>query len=173
MAGFTKLIFEQVLNTKYNTTLEILGLEQGSNPKESTCKGGLLVNNYDEDNIESIVLKDSSGVIVNEEDTYASINEAQKVIIESSVKDFFNFALYSLPSLYDLDKNFGVDDITIKIAQDVCKNDLATYLEKGIALSTKESGNVENRIEDALSFYPIKGVIQSLSEKIFEHYNHK
>ena len=173
MAGFTKLIFEQVLNTKYNTTLEILGLEQGSNPKESTCKGGLLVNNYNEDNIESIVLKDSSGVIVNEEDTYASINEAQKIIIETSVKDFFNFALYSLPSLYDLDKNFGVDDITIKIAQDVCKNDLATYLEKGIALSTKESGNVENRIEDALSFYPIKGVIQSLSEKIFEHYNHK
>lgn len=171
LANFTKLIIEQVLQKKYESTLEILGLEQGSNPKESTCKGGLLVTDSTEDKIESIILKDSSGDIVKNGDTYASLNEDQKKHIEESVKAFFKFALFDLPSIYDLDNNFGVDDVTLKIAQKECFNDLDTYLEKGIELSTKESGNAENKIEDALSFYPIKGVIQALSDKIKDHYN--
>lgn len=171
LANFTKLIIEQVLQKKYESTLEILGLEQGSNPKESTCKGGLLVTDSTEDKIESIILKDSSGDIVKNGDTYASLNEDQKKHIEESVKAFFKFALFELPSIYDLDNNFGVDDVTLKIAQKECFNDLDTYLEKGIELSTKESGNADNKIEDALSFYPIKGVIQALSDKIKDHYN--
>ena len=50
-------------------------------------------------------------------------------------------------------------------------NDLGVYLDKGIELSTNESGNVENQIEESLSFYPIKGVMQVLSEKIKEYYD--
>ena len=124
-----------------------------------------------EDDTECIVLKDSSGDLVSSNDTYSSINEEQKGLIVKSVKKFFDFALTSLPSKFNFDDNFGVDDITIKIAQKECYKDLETYLDKGIELSIDESGNVENRIEDALSFYPIKGVLQSLSEKIKEHYN--
>ena len=171
ISKFTKLIFEMVLGKKYDVSLDILGFEQGSNPKESTCKGGLISMDSYEDNIECLVLKDSSGSLVSSIDTYSSISEEQKRLILKSVKDFFDFALISLPSKFNFDDNFGVDDITIKIARKECYKDLGTYLEKGIELSTDESGNIENRIEDALSFYPIKGVLQSLSEKIKEHYN--
>lgn len=160
-----------VLETNYDVSLDILGLEQGSNPKESTCKGGLIPMDSYEDDTECIVLKDSSGDFVTSNDTYSSINEEQKGQIVKSVKKFFDFALTSLPSKFNFDDNFGVDDITIKIAQKECYKDLETYLDKGIELSIDESGNVENKIEDALSFYPIKGVLQSLSEKIKEHYN--
>ena len=160
-----------VLETNYDVSLDILGLEQGSNPKEATCKGGLIPTDSYEDNMECIVLKDSAGGIVTPNDTYSSINEEQKKMIVKSVRNFFDFALTSLPSKFNFDDNFGVDDVTIKIAQKECYKDLETYLDKGIELSTDESGNIENRIEDALSFYPIKGVLQSLSEKIKEYYN--
>ena len=103
-------------------------------------------------------------------DTYDSISDLQKNEIISAVKDFFKFVLTDIPTAFNLDNNFGVDNISMKIAQDECKNDLDTYLEKGIELSIKESGNKDNQIEDALTFYPIKGVLQALSEKINEYY---
>ena len=58
----------------------------------------------------------------------------------------------------------------MKIAKEECTKDLETYLDKGIELSIKESGNKDNLIEDAITFYPIKGVLQSLSSKIQEYY---
>ena len=171
MAKFTKLIFENVMGTEYDSALDILGLEQGSNPKESTCKGGLIeAEAYDEEP-QTIVLRDSSGNLVNDSDTYSSITDAQKHQIIESVKEFFDFTLKTLPSTtFNLDKNFGVDNVTMKIALEEYKKDLETFLDKGIELSIKESGNKDNRIEDAITFYPIKGVLQSLSSKIQEYY---
>lgn len=171
MAKFTKLIFENVMGTEYDSALDILGLEQGSNPKESTCKGGLIeAEAYDEEP-QTIVLRDSSGNLVNDSDTYSSITDAQKHQIIESVKKFFDFTLKTLPSTtFNLDKNFGVDNVTMKIALEEYKKDLETFLDKGIELSIKESGNKDNRIEDAITFYPIKGVLQSLSSKIQEYY---
>jgi hypothetical protein len=170
LGKFTKVIFEKVLGTEYGSALDILGLEQGSNPKESTCKGGLIaVEAYDEEP-ETLVLRDSSGKLANTDDTYASISDAHKAEIVKTVKDFFRFALTEIPSTFNLDNNFGVDNVTMKIAKEECTKDLETYLDKGIELSIKESGNKDNPIEDAITFYPIKGVLQSLSNKIQEYY---
>lgn len=171
LAKYTKVIFEKVLGQPYETSLDILGLEQGSNPKESTCKGGLIASdNYDnEPNI--LILKDSSGKMSDSSDTYATIDESRKKTILKSVEDFFTFALKDIPAVFNLDNNFGVDNVTVKIALEECKKDLDTYLDKGIELSIKESGNKDNQIEDALSFYPIKGILQALSTKIQEYYN--
>ena len=170
LGKYTKVIFEKVLGTNYESALDILGLEQGSNPKESTCKGGLIAAEaYDEDP-ETLVLRDSSGKLADANDTYASISDVHKSEIVKTVKDFFRFALTEIPSVFNLDNNFGVDNITMKIAKEECKKDLETYLDRGIELSIEESGNIENRIEDAITFYPIKGVLQSLSSKIQEYY---
>ena len=102
--------------------------------------------------------------------TYASISDTHKAEIVKTVKDFFKFALTEIPSAFNLDNNFGVDSVTMKIAKEECTKDLETYLDKGIELSIKESGNKDNQIEDAITFYPIKGVLQSLSSKIQEYY---
>lgn len=171
LSKFTKAIFEEVLGSKYEGDLDMLGLEQNSNPKESTCKGGLIPSEDSDDSIEQIVLKDSAGKIVTSSDVYKSIGTVQKEQIISSVKDFFHLALSILPSKINLDENFGVENSSIRIAQAECQKDLETYLDKGIELSTLESGSADNRIEDTLSFYPIKGVLQALSEKINEYYN--
>ena len=170
LGKYTKIIFEKVLDQEYGSALDILGLEQGSNPKESTCKGGLIAADAYEDEPETLVLSDSSGKLARTSDTYASISDTYKAEIVKTVKDFFKFALTEIPSAFNLDNNFGVDNITMNIAKEECSKDLETYLEKGIELSIKESGNKDNQIEDAITFYPIKGVLQSLSSKIHEYY---
>lgn len=170
LGKYTKIIFEKVLGSEYGSALDILGLEQGSNPKESTCKGGLIASEAYDEEPETLVLRDSSGKLASTNDTYASISDTHKADIVKSVKDFFKFALTEMPSAFNLDNNFGVDNVTMKIAKEECTKDLETYLDKGIELSIKESGNKDNLIEDAITFYPIKGVLQSLSSKIQEYY---
>ena len=171
LSKFTKVIFEEVLGTTYQGDLDILGLEHNSNPKESTCKGGLIAFGDYDDTIEQIVLKDSAGGIVESSDVYKSIDTTQKEQIVASIKDFFHLTLSVLPSRFNFDNNFGVDQNSIQIAQTECQKDLETYLNTGIELSTTESGSADNKIEDALSFYPIKGVLQALSEKLNEYYS--
>lgn len=173
LGKYTKVIFEKVLGTEYGSALYILGLEQGSNPKESTCKGGLITAEAFEEDPETLILRDSSGKFVSVNDTYASISDTHKVEIVKNVKDFFRFTLSEIPSMFNLDNNFGVDNVTMKIAKEECTKDLEIYLDKGIELSIKESGNRDNQIEDAITFYPIKGVLQSLSNKIQEYYLEK
>lgn len=170
LGKYTKIIFEKVLGKEYGSALDILGLEQSTNPKESTCKGGLIAAGAYDEEPETIVLRDSSGKLANNSDTYASISEDQKMEIVKTVKDFFNFTLTEIPSAFNLDNNFGVDNVTMRIAKEESTKDLETYLDKGIDLSIKESGNKDNPIEDAITFYPIKGVLQSLSSKIQEYY---
>ena len=170
LSKYTKIIFERVLKSEYGSALDILGLELDSKPKEATCKGGLISAEEDDEVPETIVLRDSSGKLVEANDTYASISDAYKKEIVKSVNEFFHFALTEIPSAFNLDNNFGVDNVTMKIAKEECTKDLETYLDKGIELSIKETGNKDNQIEDAITFYPIKGVLQSLSSKIQEYY---
>lgn len=170
ISKYTKLVFEKVLGTEYNSALDILGLEQGSNPKEATCKGGLITAEAYDNEPESLTLRDSSGKLTSGNDTYASISDAYKADVVKTLRDFFRFVLEEIPAAFNFDNNFGVDNITMKIAKEECTKDLETYLDKGIELSIKESGSKDNPIEDAIMFYPIKGFLQSLSSKIQEYY---
>ena len=168
LANYTKIIFEKILGKPYGNTLDILGLDNASNPKEATCKGGLLP--IKQQTIpEKVMLKNSAGEMVGNNDTYLSLDDNTRKQIVKSVKGFFYFVLEEVPSVFNFDKNFGVLPETIAIAKEECMKDLATYLDKGIKLSVLESGNMENNVEDALPFYPIKGAIQALSTRIEEY----
>ena len=171
LSNYTKTIFETVLGKGYETDLDLLGLGQDENPKEVTCKGGLIPV---EDNVkqpEKLVMKDSAGHFVGTSDTYSSLDASEKKEIVHSVEEFFNFMFEKMPRKYKFDDNFGVENVTFTLAKDVCKKDLDTFLDKGITLSVTESGNPNNQIEDILSLYPIKGVMQALSTKISEYFS--
>lgn len=171
LSNYTKIIFETVLGKGYETDLDLLGLGQDENPKEVTCKGGLIPV---EDNVkqpEKLVMKDSAGHFVGTSDTYSSLDASEKKEIVHSVEEFFNFMFEKMPRKYKFDDNFGVENVTFTLAKDVCKKDLDTFLDKGITLSVTESGNPNNQIEDILSLYPIKGVMQALSTKISEYFS--
>jgi len=167
LANFTKAIFEYVLGHKYANELEILGLDSSSNPKEATCKGGILgtSDNTSLDNV--IILKGDCSSIEDRDKTYGELNkeDADKTI--NAVKAFFKFALDTLDRAIDYDSCFGVTQDSIKIAKEVCKKDLHTYLEKGIAQRKEPNG--QNKIEETTFFYPIKGVIDALSQAIYKN----
>ena len=168
LSDYTKVIFEAVTGQKCNHPLEILGMERNNNPKEATCKGGLLPFTTD-DEPQRITLKSSDGECVSDKDTYSFV-ESHLCDIETSVRNFFKFALYDIPKHFNLGDNFGISRESLDIARDVCKQDLDTYLEKGLNLSEKESGDAGNVVEEALSFYPIKGVLQALSTNLYTNY---
>ena len=169
ISKYTKKVFENVLGKDYETPLDILGLDKTYNPKEVTCKGGL-IQKESQGEPKLVVLKDSSGEIVGGDDTYKTLDEEAKINIINSVKKFFKAALEEIPQKIDLQKYFDIDKDSMNIAKEECTKDLETYLDRGIALSIEETGNVENQIEDSLSFYPIKGVLNSISNKIKEYF---
>lgn len=170
LAALAKVVFEHVLGRPYNSALDILGITEESNPKKSTCKGGLIARTTNEvDRSKMVVLKSDGTAIITNNDTYDTIDEEYISHIVSSVESFFDFALIDLNQKFDLDAYFGISPTSLKIAKDICKNDIKTYVKKGLALMKEETeGN--NKLDETLFFYPIKGVLQSLSTAISINY---
>ena len=82
------------------------------------------------------------------------------------MKTFFDFVLNELDDLFDFDANFGVSKQSLQIAREECYKDIATYLRKGLQQRREESEG-EDRLEETLFFYPVKGAIHELSNAIF------
>lgn len=165
LAKYTKLIFEKVLDRPYGKELELIGLEGNSNPKESTCKGGLIGNANEDKESEQIVLESGDSEIVAKSKTYADVTEADKTKAVEAVTDFFNLIFNVIGKEFDFDNNFGVTPRSLAIAQDMSKKDLATYLEKGIK-QRKSDTDDSATIEETFFYYPIKGVLQTISSEI-------
>lgn len=166
LACYTKLIFEKVLSKPYGKELELLGLEKDSNPKESTCKGGIIGSETEDNRDKTIVFKSDCTGIVSRSNTYATISDGYKRKTISAVEDFFKFVLEDMNSVFNFDSNFGVKTMSIRIAQETARKDLATFLEKGIS-QRREENEAEDMIEETFFFYPIKGVLNAISAEIF------
>ena len=83
------------------------------------------------------------------------------------MRKFFDFALNTMNGVFNFDENFGVTLSSLNIAKDVCYKDLSTFLEKGIA-QRREEAEGQDKIEETFFFYPIKGVLNVLSQAIYE-----
>jgi hypothetical protein len=170
LANYTKLVFEKVLGRPYNQELELLGLDKDSNPKESTCKGGIIGTEDDGDQIKPIVFKSDCTGIIQQDDIYSTIDADYKRRTVNAVEKFFKFVLEDMNRDFNFDKNFGVKSSSIRIAQDIAKKDLAIFLDKGIN-ERKEEAEETSKIEETFFFYPIKGVIQAISTEIYNKLN--
>lgn len=167
LAKYTKLIFEKVIGKPYGKELELLGLEKDSNPKDSTCKGGLIGAEEDDIRDKSIVFKsDCTGVVTNS-DTYRTITEKYKENTVKAVEEFFDFVFIEMNNAFNFDKNFGLKTSALKAAHETVKKDLSTFLDKGIAQRQEETEE-DDVIEETFFFYPIKGVLQSMSNEIYK-----
>lgn len=165
LARYTKLIFEKVLEKSYDKELELVGLEEDSNPKGSTCKGGILGDGDDANRDNTIVLKGDCSGIVGNQDTYDTVDNAYKGKTISAVKRFFDFVFEDMNKEFNFDDNFGVNAKALKVAKEAAQKDLDTFLNKGISQRQKET-ETNNRIEETFFFYPIKGALQTMSMEI-------
>lgn len=166
LSTFTKRIIEHVIGKPYDKDLEILGFESGSNPKESTCKGGLLGDILTDDRNKIVIKKAFGPDFISKEDTYDRVDDQYISNSTEAVKTFFDFVLNELDDILDFDANFGVSKQSLQIARNECYKDISTYLRKGLQQRREESEG-EDRLEETLFFYPIKGAIQELSNAIF------
>lgn len=168
LAKYTKIVFEKVLDKPYDKELELLGLDKDTNPKDSTCKGGLIGITDSNDEDKTIVFKSDCSGIVSKNDTYASIDGVYKSKTVKAVEYFFNFVFNDMNNAFNFDKNFGVKTVALKIAQEVAQKDLATFLDKGIS-QRQEENKGDDVIEETFFYYPIKGVLQSISAEILNY----
>jgi hypothetical protein len=83
-----------------------------------------------------------------------------------AIKAFYDFVLKDLDDAFDFDANFGVSKQSLQIARTECYKDIATYLRKGLQQRREESDG-EDRLEETLFFYPLKGAIHELSNAIY------
>lgn len=166
LARYTKAIFEKVLGKPYGKELELLGLDKDSNPKDSTCKGGLIGIEEEDSRDKTIVFKSDCTGLVESTDTYATITDEYKARTVKAVKDFFKFVFEDMNATFNFDKNFGVKTTALKVAQEAASKDLETFLDKGLAQRSEET-ELDDVIEETFFFYPIKGVLQAMSNDIF------
>ena len=159
----TKVIFELIYHEDVSRINLIVNKE---NPKEATCKGGLFLANEPSNvkEVKAVLLADD--LIVDQ--TYKDAADLYEKVVEE-VKSFSNFLALKLPREVSLNGDFGIDPSVLSLVRDCFNENLYTYIEKGVN-SKIASGEVglEDKIEEPLFFYPIIGVMNSLSDKICE-----
>lgn len=176
LKGFTRLIFEKVYEEKYHkNNLDII--LNSENPKEATCKGGFFIENPDSfieilkkkvvlhsNGTDSVIQRDSDSVDIDKEsDRYQAIDDKylEQTIEESKI--FIQFVFDLLP--FFSSEGYKLNDVSIKIAKDVCFKKLDIYAKNGWQLKKKEVTDTES-IEETLFFYPIVGMLKELSDAI-------
>lgn len=145
-----------------------------TNPKEATCKGGLFLTTVpaNVNSVKSVLLGIDKTTLVKEQMIYKEISSDVYDRVVREVKEFMNFIFIRLKSKSNtLSSQFGIDQESIKLAVDCFNQDIKSYIEKGVdlKLKSKEVSN-EDTIEESLFFYPIIGVINNLSEKIYQQH---
>jgi hypothetical protein len=165
---YTKLIFEKIYRKKYdNDGLTIL--QNTSNPKEATCKGGIyapIAQDYGEISSTKVVFKNiNSDAFVNNETYRVTHVEDYPDAIVQEAEEFIHF-VFGLNSEFSFIRNFGINSQSIQVAQDHCFKDLKTYAIKGISQKLKEV-SPDDPIEETFFFYPLIGMLTALSEAIY------
>ncbi|MCI1733880.1 MAG: hypothetical protein LKM33_05980 [Bacteroidales bacterium] len=147
----------------------ILGFDNET-PKEATCKGGLItdaavVNNNS--NPKVVVLKALDDTIVDESATYASISDDY---INNSVKfvhKFINFFFTDVFGKFDIENIIGVSKRSLAISKSEClkisDEDIKTSMTKRL-----EPMDKSDLIRETLFFYPLKDILDRLSNKLYE-----
>ncbi len=167
VSQYTKAVLETVVERKCSHDIDIVGLEYGSSPKVVTCKGALVSDNFNgAANPQEVILKADGKGFVEQGENYHSIDDKRFEETIASTRKYLDFAFNKMPQIVDIENLFGVTKESVSFAKANCDNDLDTYLKKLLMLV--ENGDKDKKIEETLFFYPLKGVINSLSQKIYE-----
>lgn len=166
----TKLIFEKIYAGESVGNIE---LKQHPEPKEITCKGGLLSETtIDVDDIKNVLIGDKENTLVPETSlNYTSVNDAKLNSIIAEVNSFLDL-IFALNTDFNFTKNFGVNPAKIDSYKETLKEDLMQHLKSGLAIKTKElAGNTNINVEEPLFFYPLVGALNKLAFKIVTQNN--
>lgn len=164
LSNLTRLVFKHV----YQAEADSIELEQYPEPKEITCKGGLLSDvDVDIDQIKTVLLGTGNEIMVPEQPfKYPEINDATLQQVLGEVNEFMQL-LFAIHTEYNFTHHFGVNPSHLANYKQLLQEDLMEYLKSGYQLKLKElSGNQDVNVEETLFFYPLTGALNRLVFKI-------
>jgi len=169
----TKKIFEKIYDSKYPSDgLSIVLME---NPKEATSMGSVMMkqkDDFQEINKKKIILTGTdANTFATDEMTYKAIKNDINGNVEKVKKEtekFFDFVFSLNVGETAFHDNFGIEQDTIDKAKEVCKRDIKTYTENRLLQKIAEV-NAEDKMEETMFFYPLAGILNSLTDKICEY----
>lgn len=179
LALFTKRIFSLLgVKDAEEGRLEILGLEEGSEPKRATCMGALI--NEETQPIAThdmaVAMHSDGTAFLSNNDTFDQIENNPQCIetIRKSVEQFFQLALYDLDKVFSFKDYFGATYESIELARQVCRadEDTLTYIRRGIVLC-RDNADGNSLLSETLFFYPLKGILANLAEHIHKEFKNK
>jgi len=154
------------VDTKEPATIE---LKQYENPKEITCKGGLMIDQeIDIEDIKSVLLGDTGNrLLENEPLDYNSISEATNNSVLTEYQHFID-SFFSLHKQMNFSNEFGVNPTTIAIAKKALTTKAKEYLLLGIEQQLSELNEDKTvNIAESLFFYPLVGGLNKLAYDIY------
>ncbi|MCW3105725.1 MAG: hypothetical protein JWQ09_231 [Segetibacter sp.] len=156
---FSKIYGEQNLNIE---------ITQPRQPKEITCKGGLLCDtNITPESIQSSLLGDNANTILPINSLkYSGIDEN---VLNNVVTEFTSFTkiFFEINEDYDFAKEFTLSPSTLSNLKDNINSEVMKDLKIGLNAKKAElKNNPDSKVEETLFFYPLVGIINRLANKI-------
>jgi hypothetical protein len=168
LTAYSKIIFEDV----YEIGKVNIELRTYDDPKEITCKGGLLCDNYaDIDDIKTVLVGSQETRLIPENSLkYNEIDDSKLLSsVESEVMDFID-KFFNWNEKYNYANKFGVNPQILDGYKDSLKEDLMQYLKAGVKEKQSEvQNNNKINIEETLFFYPLVGALNKFSHNIFSN----
>lgn len=172
LENFTKLIFEDVYEQKYHQD-GLTIIREKDNPKEATCKGGLL-NAKSQDyagimDLKQTLLGDTSSTFLSAGLQYDEIDETLMNSVLGEVKQALQL-FFDLNDKFSYVDKFDAERAKWEIVKQYCQQDLKRYLKNGIENKKKEieQTGADPKIEETLFFYPFVGVLNTVAQKVYE-----
>ena len=147
-----------------------IDLKQYENPKEITCKGGLMIDEeIDIDDIKSVLLGDVDNTLL--EDNPLGYSNITNDLINNILSEYKNFVemFFKLHKDLNFSKEFGANPSTINLAKTILTSKAKEYLLLGIEQQQKELIDDQAiEISESLFFYPLVGGLNKLAYDIYE-----
>ena len=164
---FTKKIFAKIYGQDYpKDGLTIVLMD---NPKEATSIGAIMADTQAKIDVKKVILLGTDQqTFANSEMSYNEINNDINGIInkiEKETNKFIDFVFSLNEGETSFRDSFGIDQQSIEIAKNICSRDIKTYAENKLLQKLSEV-NKEDKVEETMFFYPLAGLINSLTDSI-------
>jgi len=173
LSNMFQFIFESVFGENAKEKLQI---KLSAIPKEVTCKGALKANI--DDSIKESPIKfwiggnqnDSWGKVLDRESDvqntpkYGELNEAQKIQIEETFKDYYSILDRYIETV-NIESKYIIEPDAYSTFKKERESGINDFLVRGIQAYYKKP---DSKIEETLFFYPLIGILNKLSYALSE-----
>ena len=168
LADLSKHIFSHVYEAEYDRDGLNLSTDY-SQPKEITCKGGLVIPESDL-SVDVGALRRVHQPVVGPDEklTYAHLTSEFYDKAEKEVTDFIEFFLDDLSKKINFTDHFGVSATALDVFGQLARKNIKGYLMQGVDDNKRLDGITDDKkeLEETLFFYPLVSILFDASNEL-------